>query len=99
LVGRPEGKRLLGRPRSRWEDDITMDLQEMRWSAWSGFTWLRIRTGGGLLWMRQWNFGFHKMRRISCLAEELLAFSRTPFHGVAEITHNGGEGRMKYKRC
>jgi hypothetical protein len=28
LVGKPEGKRLLGRPRRRWEDDITMYLQE-----------------------------------------------------------------------
>jgi len=39
------------------------------------------------------------MRGISCLAEELLAFSRrTPSHGVGEITHSGVEGRMKYKR-
>ena len=29
LVGRPEGKRALGRPRRRWEDNIKMDLQEM----------------------------------------------------------------------
>ena len=29
LVGRPEGKRPLGRPRRRWEDDIKMDLQEV----------------------------------------------------------------------
>jgi hypothetical protein len=28
LVGRPEGKRPLGRPRRRWEDDIKMDLRE-----------------------------------------------------------------------
>jgi hypothetical protein len=28
LVGRPEGKRPLGRPRHRWEDNIKMDLQE-----------------------------------------------------------------------
>jgi len=26
LVGKPEGRRLLGRPRRRWEDDIRMDL-------------------------------------------------------------------------
>ena len=30
LVGRPEGKRLLGRPRRRWEDKIKMELQEVR---------------------------------------------------------------------
>ena len=29
LVGKPEGKRPLGRPRRRWEDNIKMDLQEM----------------------------------------------------------------------
>jgi hypothetical protein len=28
LVGKPEGKRPLGRPRCRWEDNIKMDLQE-----------------------------------------------------------------------
>ena len=29
LVGKPEGKRPLGRPRSRWENNIKMDLQEV----------------------------------------------------------------------
>jgi hypothetical protein len=29
LVGKPEGKRLLGRPRRRWENNIKMDLQEV----------------------------------------------------------------------
>ena len=28
LVGKPEGKRILGRPRRRWKDNIKMDLQE-----------------------------------------------------------------------
>jgi hypothetical protein len=50
LVGKPEGKRPLGRPRRRWEDGIKMDLKEIGWEVvWSGFTWLRIRTVGGLL--------------------------------------------------
>jgi hypothetical protein len=30
LVGKPEGKRPLGTPRSRWEDNIKMELQEGR---------------------------------------------------------------------
>jgi hypothetical protein len=30
LVGKPEGKRPLGRPRRRWEDKIKIDLQEVR---------------------------------------------------------------------
>ena len=29
LVGKPEGKRQLGRPRRRWEDNIKMDLEEV----------------------------------------------------------------------
>ena len=32
LVGKPEGKRSLGRPRCRLEDNIQMDLQEVGWS-------------------------------------------------------------------
>ena len=31
LVGRPEGKRPLGRPSRRWEGNIKMDLQEVGW--------------------------------------------------------------------
>jgi hypothetical protein len=31
LVGKPEGKRPLGRPRCRWVDNIKMDLREMGW--------------------------------------------------------------------
>jgi hypothetical protein len=31
LVGKPEGKRPLGRPRRRWVDNITMDLGEVGW--------------------------------------------------------------------
>jgi hypothetical protein len=36
LVGRPEGKRSLGRPRRRWEDNIKMDLGEIGidWANW-----------------------------------------------------------------
>jgi hypothetical protein len=45
LVGRPEGRRPLGKPRRRWEDNIKMDIQEVRWD---GLVWLRIGTGGGL---------------------------------------------------
>ena len=36
LVGKPEGKRPLGRPRRRWEDSIKMELQEVGggWEDW-----------------------------------------------------------------
>ena len=33
LVGKPEGNRQLGRPRLRWEDNIKVDLQEVRWRS------------------------------------------------------------------
>jgi hypothetical protein len=33
LMGKPEGKRLLGRPRRRWEDGIRMDLREIGWGC------------------------------------------------------------------
>jgi hypothetical protein len=47
-VGKPEGKRPLGRPRHRREDGIRIDLREA-WGVWIGFNWLSIGTGGGLL--------------------------------------------------
>jgi hypothetical protein len=46
LVGNPEGKRPLGRPRRRWVDNVGMDLGEV---VWTGLAWLRIGTGGDLL--------------------------------------------------
>jgi hypothetical protein len=49
LVGKPEGKRPLERPRRRWEDGIKMDLRGIGWGVWNGFTWLRIGTVGSLL--------------------------------------------------
>jgi len=48
-VGKPEGKRLLGRPRRRWEDNIKMDHKEVRWRAWTGWIWIRTGRGGGHL--------------------------------------------------
>jgi hypothetical protein len=39
LVGKPEGKRPLGRPRHRWEDNIKMDLQEV---GCGGVDWIDV---------------------------------------------------------
>jgi hypothetical protein len=36
------GKKTLGRPRRRWEDNIKMDLRELGWKAWTGLIWLRM---------------------------------------------------------
>jgi hypothetical protein len=49
MVGRPEGKRPLGRSRHTWEGNISMEPQEMLWEACNGFIWLRIGTGGGIM--------------------------------------------------
>jgi hypothetical protein len=39
LVGNPEGKRPLGRPRRRWVDSIRMDLREI---GWDGGDWIDL---------------------------------------------------------
>jgi hypothetical protein len=39
LVGRPEGTRLLRRPRRRWEDNIKIDLQDVEWV---GMDWIEL---------------------------------------------------------
>jgi hypothetical protein len=49
LVGKPEGRRPLGRPRRRWEDDIKFDLRELGCGEWTGSISLRTGIGGGLL--------------------------------------------------
>jgi len=48
LVEKPEGRRPLGRPRRRWEDNI----QEVGGVVGTGWNWLRIGTGGGHLWVQ-----------------------------------------------
>jgi hypothetical protein len=65
LVGKPEGTRPLGRPRSRWEDNIKMDLQEVGGGCGD---WMDLAQD-----MEKWrelvstvmNLGVHKMRGIS----------------------------------
>jgi hypothetical protein len=49
LVGKLEGKRPLGRPRHRWEDNIKIDLQEVGCGVWTASSWLRRGTGSGHL--------------------------------------------------
>jgi hypothetical protein len=39
LVGKPEGKRLLGRPRRRWVDNIKIGLREI---GWDGMDWIDL---------------------------------------------------------
>jgi hypothetical protein len=42
ISGNPEGKRPLGRPRCRWEDNIKMDLREVEWG---GMDWIDLAQG------------------------------------------------------
>jgi len=52
LVGKSEGKRPLGRPRRRWEDNIKMDIQEVGGGRGD---WMKLgqnSEGGGHLWVR-----------------------------------------------
>jgi hypothetical protein len=39
LMGKPEGERPLGRPRRRWEDEISMDLREI---GWGNVDWIQL---------------------------------------------------------
>jgi hypothetical protein len=48
LVGKPEGKSPLGKPRHKWEGNIKINLWEIE-RLWIGLIWLRIETRGGLL--------------------------------------------------
>jgi hypothetical protein len=53
-VGKPEGRRPLGRPGRKWVDNIKMDLREI---GWGGVVWLRIETSGCweiLEWLSHW---------------------------------------------
>jgi hypothetical protein len=72
LVGKTEGKRHL--------EDLGVDVRII-WKrifrkydgeSWTELMWIRIGTGGGLLWMRWWTLGFRKVRVISQPARSLL---------------------------
>jgi hypothetical protein len=49
LVGNPEGKRPLGRPRLWWVENIKMDFRQRGGMVQIGLIWLRIGNSGGLL--------------------------------------------------
>jgi len=50
LVGKPGGKRPLGRPTHKWQNNIRKNLQEVEWEgACTGLAWLGIGTSGRLL--------------------------------------------------
>jgi hypothetical protein len=45
-LGKLEEQRPLGRTKSRVEDNIKMDIEEIIWGAWTGLIWLRIGVDG-----------------------------------------------------
>jgi hypothetical protein len=49
LVGKPEGKGPMGRPRCRWEDSIKVIFRKLEGVLGTGWSWLRIEMGGGHL--------------------------------------------------
>ena len=82
-VGRPEGKRPLGRPRRRWADNIKMDLQEVGGGCEEWMELAQDRDRWRALASTVMNLRVPKMRGISSLAAEPVSFSRrTLLHGV-----------------
>ena len=65
LVGKPEGKRPLGRPRRRWEDNIKMDLQEVRGGCGDWLELAQDRDRWRALGSTVMNLRVPKMRGIS----------------------------------
>ena len=65
LVGKPEGKRPLGRPRRRWEDDIKMNLEEVGGSCGDWMELAQDRDRWRALVSRVMNLRVPKMRGIS----------------------------------
>ena len=85
LVGKPEGKRPLGRPRRRWEDNIKMYLQEVRGGCGDWMELAQDRDRWRALVSTVRNLRVPKMRGISWLAAEPVIFSRrTLLHGVSK---------------
>ena len=85
LVGKPEGKRSLGMPRHRWENNIKMDLQEVGGGCEDWMELAQDRDRWRALVNTVMNLRVPKMRGISWLAAEPVSFSRrTLIHGVSK---------------
>jgi hypothetical protein len=64
FIGRPEGKRPLGRPRRRWEDNIMMDLREIGIDGANSIRLAQDRVQWRTFVNTVVTFGFHKESRI-----------------------------------
>ena len=76
-VGKPEGKRPIGRPWRRGEDNIKMDLQEV---ACGGTDWIELAQVAGTCECGNEPSGFIKCGEFDCLS----SFSRTLLHAVSK---------------
>jgi hypothetical protein len=84
LVGKPEEKRPLGRPRHRWEDNVTMDLQEVGCGCeeWIGLAQDRDRWRALVSAVRNLRVPLNAGNFLtSC---KPVSFSRTLLHGVSK---------------
>jgi len=85
LVGKPEGKRPMGRSRHRWEDNIKTDLQEVGGRCGDWMELAQDRDMWRALVSTVMNLRVPKMRGISWLAAEPASFyRRTLHHGVSK---------------
>jgi hypothetical protein len=86
LEGKPEGKRPLGRPRHTWDDNIKIDLQEVRWRSknWIDLAQDRDR------WIALLKAAIKPRVPLNGgnLTEELLASQRILLHGVSKQASN-----------
>jgi hypothetical protein len=80
LVGKPEEKKLLGKPTDRWEDNILMDLREIRWG---GMGWIHLAQDRDQ-WQATVNMvmNLHVPLEIFLSNWETAGFSRTQLHEV-----------------
>ena len=89
LVGKPEGKRPMGRSRRRWEDNIKMDLQEVGGGCKAWMELAQDRDRWRALVSTVMNFRVPKMRAISRLTAEPVSFlRRTLLHGLSKKIKN-----------
>jgi hypothetical protein len=85
--GNLEEKDHWGDPSVDWRIILRWIFRKWNVGLWTVLGWFRTETVGGHLWMRQWTFGFHKMRGISWLATNRLA-SQEAFCSMQSVGNN-----------
>jgi hypothetical protein len=81
LVGRPEGKRPLGRPRHRWEDNIKQNLREIRID---GANWIRLDED-----MVQWRAFVSTVMNLRVHKENRILFNKLSDRLSKNVLHHG----------